>query len=128
MVGSATPRSEAVSEFTRVLAGPAAFLHHAQPLPARAAILYNRQALLAIWIPGSIALLRFGEKSGFAKIQGFTYKESSNGNQNDSAPIPMVMGIDARFREVTSLHINDLSSQPLVQCRERSHQFLCNGV
>lgn len=46
MVGSATPRSEAVSEFTRVLAGPAAFLHHAQPLPARAAILYNRQALV----------------------------------------------------------------------------------
>jgi beta-galactosidase len=44
--GSPTSGSEAVSQFTRALAGPAAFLHRAEPLPARAAILYNRQALV----------------------------------------------------------------------------------
>jgi len=44
--GSATPRSEAVSRVTRALAGPASFLHRAEPLPARAAILYNRQSLV----------------------------------------------------------------------------------
>jgi beta-galactosidase len=41
-----TPRSEAASRFAQALAGPAACLHHAEPLPARAAILYNRQALI----------------------------------------------------------------------------------
>ena len=44
--GSPTARSEAVSKFTRTLAGPASFLHRAEPLPARVAILYNRQALV----------------------------------------------------------------------------------
>ena len=43
---SPTPRSEAAARVTRALAGPAAFLHHAEPLPARVAILYDRQALV----------------------------------------------------------------------------------
>jgi beta-galactosidase len=43
---SATPRSEAVTRITRALTGPTAFLHGAEPLPARAAILYNRPALV----------------------------------------------------------------------------------
>ena len=33
-------------QVTRALAGPAAFLHRAEPLPARVAILYNRQSLV----------------------------------------------------------------------------------
>jgi beta-galactosidase len=41
-----TSRSEAVSRITRALAGPAAFLHRAEPLPARVAILYDRQSLV----------------------------------------------------------------------------------
>jgi beta-galactosidase len=43
---SPTPRSVAVEKITRALAGPAAFLHRAEPLPARVAILYNRQSLV----------------------------------------------------------------------------------
>ncbi len=44
--GLPTTRSEAASKFARALAGPAAFLHRAEPLPACVAILYNRQSLL----------------------------------------------------------------------------------
>ena len=44
--GSPTERSEAVQKITQALAGPAAFLHQAEPLPPRAAILYSRQSLL----------------------------------------------------------------------------------
>ena len=40
------PRSEAVQKITQALAGPAAFLHKAEPLPPRVAILYSRQSLL----------------------------------------------------------------------------------
>ncbi len=43
---SPTPRSEAVIRLTKALAGPAAFLHRAEPLPARVAILYSRPALM----------------------------------------------------------------------------------
>ena len=49
---SSTVRSEAVSRFTRALAGPAACLQRAEPLPARAAILYNRQTLVLASIDG----------------------------------------------------------------------------
>jgi beta-galactosidase len=44
--GSPTSRSKAASRFARALTGPAAFVHRAEPLPACAAILYNRQALV----------------------------------------------------------------------------------
>jgi beta-galactosidase len=44
--GAPTPRSVAVERITRALAGPAAFLHRAEPLPPRVAILYNRQSLV----------------------------------------------------------------------------------
>ncbi|MGO8749662.1 MAG: beta-galactosidase [Thermoguttaceae bacterium] len=44
--GSSTPRSEAVHKIAQALAGPAAFLHAAEPLPPRVAILYSRQSLL----------------------------------------------------------------------------------
>ena len=44
--GSTTSRSEAVSRFTQALAGSASFLNHAEPLPARVAILYNRENLV----------------------------------------------------------------------------------
>jgi beta-galactosidase len=44
--GSPTSRSEAVSRFTQALAGPGKFLNRAEPLPARAAILYNRENLV----------------------------------------------------------------------------------
>jgi beta-galactosidase len=43
---SPTPRSEAIVRLTKALAGPAAFLHRAEPLPARVAILYSRPALM----------------------------------------------------------------------------------
>ncbi|MBM3890090.1 MAG: hypothetical protein FJ388_13325 [Verrucomicrobia bacterium] len=35
-----------MEKITRALAGPASFLHRAEPLPARVAILYNRQSLV----------------------------------------------------------------------------------
>ncbi len=44
--GSSTSRSDAVQKITQALAGPAAFLHKAEPLPPRVAILYSRQSLL----------------------------------------------------------------------------------
>ncbi len=44
--GSSTVRSEAAHKITQALAGPAAFLHAAEPLPPRVAILYSRQSLL----------------------------------------------------------------------------------
>lgn len=43
---SPTLRSAAVAKLTRALAGTAAFLHRAEPLPAPVAILYNRQSLV----------------------------------------------------------------------------------
>jgi hypothetical protein len=44
--GSATPRSAAAHKIAEALAGPAAFLHKAEPQPPRVAILYSRQSLL----------------------------------------------------------------------------------
>jgi beta-galactosidase len=44
--GSPTPRAETVHQITQALDGPAAFLHQAEPLRPRAAILYSRQSLL----------------------------------------------------------------------------------
>jgi beta-galactosidase len=44
--GSSTVRSDAVQKIAQALAGPAAFLHAAEPLPPRVAILYSRQSLL----------------------------------------------------------------------------------
>ncbi|MBE2215397.1 MAG: beta-galactosidase [Opitutaceae bacterium] len=44
--GSPTPRSEAIAALARILANSGAFLHGAEPLPARVAILYDRQALV----------------------------------------------------------------------------------
>jgi beta-galactosidase len=44
--GSSTPRSDAAHKIAQALAGPAAFLHAAEPLPPRVAILYSRQSLL----------------------------------------------------------------------------------
>ena len=44
--GSSTVRSKAAHKITQALAGPAAFLHKAEPLPPRVAILYSRQSLL----------------------------------------------------------------------------------
>ena len=44
--GSSTPRAEAVSKITQALNGAAGFLHKAEPLPPRVAILYSRQSLL----------------------------------------------------------------------------------
>jgi beta-galactosidase len=51
--GSPTPRTQAVQKITQALAGPAAFLHAAEPLPPRVAILYSRQSgdLLAVGLP-----------------------------------------------------------------------------
>ena len=43
---SPTPRTEAVRSIVRALAGPAAMLHAAKPLPAPVAILYSRQSLV----------------------------------------------------------------------------------
>jgi len=43
---SPTTRSDAVTRVTQALAGPAAFLHRAEPLPPRAAILYSRPSLV----------------------------------------------------------------------------------
>ena len=43
---SPTPRTEAVRKIAQALAGPAAFLHQAEPIPARVAILYSRPSLL----------------------------------------------------------------------------------
>jgi hypothetical protein len=49
---SPTPRSEAVSRLIRTLSGPASFLHQAEPLPARVAILYSRPAQMLGAIDG----------------------------------------------------------------------------
>ena len=56
------------------LAGPAAFL--TTPTPCRPpAILYRRGAPRRCGFPARLHC-SFGEKSGFAKIQGFTYKKA----------------------------------------------------
>ena len=44
--GSSTVRCDAVQKIAQALAGPAAFLDSAEPLPPRVAILYSRQSLL----------------------------------------------------------------------------------
>ena len=51
--GSPTPRSEAARKVAPSLAGPAAFLHRAEPLPPRDAILYSRQSLLLYGVDGA---------------------------------------------------------------------------
>lgn len=44
--GSATPRSQAVEKISKILQSHSSILNMADPLPARVAILYNRQALV----------------------------------------------------------------------------------
>lgn len=58
---SSTARSEAVKRVTQALAGPAMLLHHAQPQPARVAILYNRPGLGT----AAFGLARAGNPFGF---------------------------------------------------------------